>query len=165
MSLQRASLVPFFPVLIGLALVLACNPSRTPSVPDSSPNADAAYGAPETPCAPHGAELTVLDEQLRPVDLHDEASLEAAGGGPVTVCAAVRAELSGLVLDSASRAPVPNAVVVVESWRSPAPIGGLKPSRQLLLTAEARTDARGAWQMPAARLLRRAHRGDRPSPV
>jgi hypothetical protein len=151
-TLHQSFLLP----LLAWAPLLACNPAKTPSTPAPAgappPNSGAAYGTPETPCDSHGADLMVLDDQLRPVDMHSESSLEATFGQPVTVCTAVRPVLQGRVLDGASRSPVPNAIVVVESWLSPAPIGGLQPTRRLLLTADARTDARGAWHMPAASL-------------
>jgi hypothetical protein len=79
-----------------------------------------------------------------------EAAVEAAAGRPIILCAPVRRALAGRVVDATTRLPVPGALVVVESWQTPAPIGGPQPERRLVDSIETRTDASGRWSVPAA---------------
>jgi hypothetical protein len=92
-----------------------------------------------------------LDEHGRPIDMTDETSVNALAGHVVMMCATVRRERAGRVLDEATRAPIAGAVVVMESWQTPAPIGGLSPRRSLLATVEVNTDPQGNWRVPSER--------------
>jgi hypothetical protein len=93
--------------------------------------------------------LTILDRQGHPVDMTNEESLSKAMGQAVLVCAPVRRALAGRVVDADTKSPVADATVTVESWETPAPIGGLHERRHLLHSVSARTDSLGNWAVPA----------------
>jgi hypothetical protein len=103
--------------------------------------------APGDPCVPT-PQLTILDEHQRPVDMSDDASVERVSGHPVLVCAPVRRALSGRVVDQETNGPLSNASVTVESWQTPAPIGGLQPIRRLRHSVTVQTDSQGRWAVP-----------------
>ena len=64
----------------------------------------------------------MLDGKLRPVDTKSEASVRAALGHLVLVCARVRLASGGRVVDAATPAPIAGATVTVESWRAMPPL-------------------------------------------
>lgn len=137
------------PTVLALGL-FACQSGAT-----TAPGAEAAAGD-ETatpragnPCELAPGEPRILDEHGKPIDMRDEASMEAAAGRPMLLCALVRQELGGRVLDEQSRAPVAGASVVVETWQTPAPIDGRRPERRLLSTVEVASSDEGWWRLPA----------------
>jgi hypothetical protein len=130
-------------------------PSATPTAPSVAPPATGASPVPTgvsagQPCSPSASTpLTILDTQGNPVDMTNEESVSKAMGQPVLVCAPVRRALAGRVIDADTKSPVADATVTVESWETPAPIGGLHERRHLLHSISARTDALGNWAVPA----------------
>jgi len=133
-----------------LALSWACQ-SGSGSTPAAEASAGDEGAPPRAgqPCDPASGEPLILDEHGTPVDMGDEASMRAAAGRPVLLCALVRQELGGRVLDETSRAPVDGATVVVETWQTPAPIDGRQPQRRLLRTVEVASSDEGWWRLPA----------------
>jgi len=89
----------------------------------------------------------MLDEYGEPVDLKDQAAVEALAGRPVVMCVPVRREIAGHVVEAHGSQPMSNARVIVESWWTAAPIGGREPERQLVLSAQVRTDTSGNWRL------------------
>lgn len=100
------------------------------------------------PCASSNP-TAMLDRDGRLIDTSNEESLEKAMGQPILVCAPVRRALAGSVLDEATKAPVAGATVTIESWHTPAPIGGLQERRTLRHSISVLTDAQGQWSVPA----------------
>ncbi|HET9956924.1 MAG TPA: carboxypeptidase-like regulatory domain-containing protein [Polyangiaceae bacterium] len=128
-----------------LIAALACQPAV--NQPAQQP-ARTAIAIGET-CTPDGkSPPEILDENLQPIDLTNELSIEAAVGHRVVLCAPVRRELRGRVVDENDQ-PVAGATVIVESWQTPPPIGGLEQRRRLLRTTKTETMASGAWHVPA----------------
>lgn len=96
-----------------------------------------------------GKDMRILDERLTPVDMNSEKSVLAVAGRAVILCAPVRRETTGRLLDQNSSAPIPGATVTIESWQTYPPIGGLQPNRRLIASAQVRTDATGRWFVAA----------------
>jgi hypothetical protein len=115
-----------------------------------APQQDATFGKLGAACesTPGGQGPAILDEKRQPIDMTSEAAVEAAAGRPVILCAPVRRALAGRVVDTATGRPIPGALVVVESWQTPAPIGGPQPERRLVDSIGVRTDASGRWSVP-----------------
>ncbi len=108
--------------------------------------------APGEPCDPTGPLGPLLDGDLKPVDLQDEFSVEAAAGRPVLVCVQVSEALAGRVLDDRSGAPIAGATITVNSWQSPTPVNGLHEPRAMVYSQQTTTDARGDFRLESTSL-------------
>jgi hypothetical protein len=121
---------------LGTAALTACHAAAPPPPPQVN-----------APCSPprNVHEFVVLDPSAPPSDSAGKAGAEGGGIQRVFVCARVRSARRGRVVEEATGVPIPNAVVTVESWETPAPIGGRRPERRLMRSAVVRSDASGAW--------------------
>lgn len=116
----------------------ACHPAQPPPAPQVN-----------APCSPprNVHELVVLDPARRPGETMNTSGIDVGGIQRVLVCARVRSTRRGRVLDNATGAPIANAVVTVESWETPVPVGGRRPERRLMRSVAVRSDASGAWSV------------------
>lgn len=89
----------------------------------------------------------MLDPASRPGETMSTSGIDVGGIQRVLVCARVRSTRRGRVLDNATGAPIANAVVTVESWETPVPVGGRRPERRLMRSVAVRSDASGAWSV------------------
>src|SRR4051794_17674327 len=122
--------------LAGALAVTACHAAPPPPAPQ--------VNAPcSSPTNVH--EFVVLDSAAPQGGVTGTTSVEGGGVQRVLVCARVRSARRGRVVEDATGAPIANAVVTVESWETPVPIGGRRPERRLMRSVVVRSDASGAW--------------------
>ena len=116
------------------------------------PRAASASGriAPGELCDPKGPLGEILDGDLKPINLKDELSVEAAASRPVLICMQINESLAGRVLDETTRAPIANALVTVNSWESLAPTDTLHEPRSVIYSQQVQTDAEGKWKLASA---------------
>jgi hypothetical protein len=131
-----------------MLLAVACSACQPAANQPGTTAASADDGTPRAgaPCSTEPGSPSFVDERGAPVDLTDES----AAGKHVLVCAAVRREQGGRVVEQGSRRPVAGATVVVESWQTPAPVAGPSPRRRLLHTVDVVSNDEGWWRVPAA---------------
>jgi len=120
---------------VGPIVLAACHAAPAPPAPQVN-----------APCSPpkNVHEFVVLD-RAAPQGAAGMYAAEGDGVQRVLVCARVRSARRGRVVEEATGAPIANAVVTVESWETPVPIGGRRPERRLMRSVVVRSDANGAW--------------------
>jgi hypothetical protein len=133
-------------IALGLAL-FSCHGGRLRSAGGASERI-----APGERCDPKGRLGPILDGDLKPVDLKDEFSVEAAAGRPVLVCVQISEDLSGRVVDESTRAPLAGAKITVNSWQSPTPVDGLHEPRSMIHSQQVLTDTQGKWRLASVSL-------------
>ncbi len=124
------------PAALGIAALAACHAAPPPPAPQVN-----------APCSPptNVHEFVVLDRAAPQGGVAGVSGAEGDGVQRVLVCARVRSARRGRVIEEATGAPIANAVVTVESWETPMPIGGRRPERRLMRSVVVRSDANGAW--------------------
>lgn len=130
-------------ILSGL-LLLSCHAGRPPALGSSG------RIAPGELCDPKGPLGEILDGDLKPINVKDELSVEAASGRPVLVCMQINEALAGRVLDETTHAPIAGALITVNSWESLPPTDGLHEPRSVIHSQQVVTDAQGKWQLASA---------------